>query len=203
MKQFKKKSPNAIWTAGIIALSLGTMQLQAADSEGNYAIRGLGSMECSSFLQDFEADPASGGDYSEWISGYLSAMNRVSEQTFDVSYIASNLEVAELVGRICLTRPEVRVEAALDGLLELMNSSKVELESDLVRVALSETSVTVRQSVLEEFVGVLVRDGYLETSRAYDDSVRDAVLVFQEERDLPTTGLPDFNTLVSAFSEQN
>lgn len=177
-----------------------TSPVKAADSDGNFAIRGLGSFTCEQFIQTLESNPESGDDYAEWMSGYLSAMNRLESETFDASYVASNSGLVTLATRVCANNPNVRVEEALASLLELMEPAKVTTESELVRVALGERSLMIRQSVLNQLVGYLVEEGYLEQSRSFDNTVRDALIEFQQDRGLTVTGLPDFNTIVSAFA---
>jgi hypothetical protein len=176
---------------------------KAADGAGNFAIRGVGSLFCSEFVQSVETDEEARIAYAEWVSGYLTALNRGEENTFDISYVASNLEVTALLGRVCSTRPEVRVEAALSGLTDLMRTSRVEKETELVRLSLGETSIMVRQSILDQFMQKLVEDGYLDAPRTFDNTARDAVVAFQQANNLPVSGLPDFNTLIRAFSAED
>lgn len=175
----------------------------AANKDGNYAIRGMGSFICSEFLETLEADESTRNSYSEWISGYISAMNRTELETFDVSFVPSNTAITGLVGRICSTRPDVRVETALASLLNLMSTAKIDEESDLVRTSLGESSVMIRQSVLDQLLVILVDAEYLNVARGFDNTVRDALLDYQQDHDLPLTGLPDSNTLISAFAPQS
>lgn len=187
----------------VLGAAFQSNEAKAADSDGNFAIRGVGSLSCEAFLQSVETDSEARLAYAEWVSGYLTALNRFEDGTFDTSYISSNLEVTALVGRVCTTRPDVLVEAALSGLVDLMNTSKVEQETELVRLSLGESSLMLRQSVLEQFIQRLVEEGHLNEPRSFDNTVRDAVIAYQQSNNLPVSGLPDFNTLIRAFSAEN
>lgn len=186
--------------AGLVVTFVAVAPGHAADANGNYAIRGAGSLNCETFLQALEDEPSSRTDYAEWISGYLSATNRLDAETFDASYVASNVDVATLTARICTNNRDVRVEEALASLLELMEPRKISTETELVRITLGERAMMIRQSVLDDFMKILVDQGYLDAPRDFDNTARDALIEFQEDRELPVTGLPDVNTLVRAFT---
>ena len=64
----------------IIALSL---QAQAADPEGNYAIWGKGQKSCFRYIKDRSAGEDEA--YKYFIMGYLTAFNAITPETYSIS----------------------------------------------------------------------------------------------------------------------
>ena len=64
----------------IIALSL---QAQAADPEGNYAIWGKGQKSCFRYMKDRSAGEDEA--YKYFIMGYLTAFNAITPETYSIS----------------------------------------------------------------------------------------------------------------------
>lgn len=183
----------------LAALVLGSAA-QGATNEGQYAVRGVGSTTCAEFLEELEASGGLPLRYVAWVSGYLTALNRDTPDTFDVSYIAENDDVLALASRICMTQSDILVETAVARLVNFMVDDRLEGSSNLTQLEVGDTRLTIRQSVYDAFVSVLVAAGYLEEVGEFDEGIRDAILAFQEDRDLSLTGLPDTNTLVAAFT---
>ena len=67
---------------GVFLLGL-SLQIQAADKTGNYAIWGLGQKSCFRYLKDRSA--AEDGPYKSYIMGYLTAFNAVTPETYSIS----------------------------------------------------------------------------------------------------------------------
>lgn len=67
---------------GVFVIGL-SLQIQAADKTGNYAIWGLGQKSCFRYLKDRAA--AEDGPYKSYIMGYLTAYNAVTPETYSIS----------------------------------------------------------------------------------------------------------------------
>ena len=69
----------------IIALVITglSLQVQAADKAGNYAIWGKGQKSCYRYLKDRSA--TAGDSYKDYIMGYLTAYNAMAPETFSIS----------------------------------------------------------------------------------------------------------------------
>lgn len=66
-------------TALGVVLSAGSFGVgKAADRNGDYAIVGYGSYPCSSLHQDTDAG------VGNWLAGYLTAINQVYDDTYDL-----------------------------------------------------------------------------------------------------------------------
>lgn len=183
----------------VAATLLAATAAPAANEDGQYAVRGIGSTSCGAFVDIIEEDrlPVS---YVAWMSGYLSGLNRLEAETFDVSYITQNESMMIMVGRLCSENREIILETAIARLVSFMSENRVKTETEFLRLKVGEQQVMIRQSVYDRFVEILVEKGFLDTPKGFSEQVRDAVVEFQEARGLTQTGLPDENTLVSAFS---
>ena len=180
----------------IIVSGAGHTGAQASSINGDFAVRGIGSFTCNELSQSLISNEGTRVAYAEWVSGYLTALNRKESNTFDVSYVVNSLNITTLVDRICLTQPTIMVEKALSNLTDALRLNKVEKKTELIRLSLGEESITLRQSILDQFITKLVEEGYLNTFRSFDDTAKDAVIVYQQKNNLPVSGLPDFNTLI-------
>lgn len=57
----------------------------AADAESMYKLRGLGAMSCSKYLEDRRTDMAGTAVYADWFTGYLTAYNYLTPDTYDIA----------------------------------------------------------------------------------------------------------------------
>lgn len=184
----------------IAATFFATSAAQAANEAGLYAVRGIGSTSCGAFVDLIEEEGRLPVPYVAWMSGYLSALNRLEAETFDVSYITQNESMMVLVGRLCSDSRDVILETAIARLVNFMSEERIKAESGFLRLNVGDQQVMIRQSVYDRFVDRLVANGFLDAPEGFSEQVRDAILEFQEERGLAQTGLPDEVTLISAFS---
>lgn len=181
------------------ALMLPAQGAFAASAQGDYAVIGIGSLTCKAYLEQLSTENPPLLAYSEWVSGYLSGLNRTLPDTFDASYISDNTHLAKLVGRVCRTQPDQLTETVLAQLVTSMMSAELTQYSDVVRVSVGNTAVAIRRLTLDRLIGVLVEQDYLPERRAFDETVRDALIRFQADKNLTQTGLPDTETLIVAF----
>lgn len=186
----------------LVSGGLASNPLSAANDDGQYAVRGVGSTTCNAFLQQVSDEGELPLRYVAWVSGYLSALNRLESSTFDVSYIHENDDILALAGRLCASEEELLLETALARLVTFMSNSRLTRESDLVRLQSGENQAVVRRETYDRFLGVLVEQGFLQTAKEFDEDVRDAIMAFQTEKGLQETGLPDTNTLVLALAPE-
>ena len=75
----------------------GIPAAQASDPAGNYIVRGIGARPCSDYLKAVGQSPEAVSPYLSWMEGYLTGINRLQPETFDVSPVTSAAVVAQLV----------------------------------------------------------------------------------------------------------
>jgi len=185
----------ALLGAGLLVLPLS---VNAADDQGNYAIRGAGAQTCQAMVDQLGETPGLLNAYASWMEGYLTGYNRFLEDTFDVSPVMSSREVAILVRNICQDATDIRVETALARLINLFAPARVQAASPPVTLSVGDSTLNIRQATLQRLQQVLIERGYtdVEANGRFNDATRDALSDFQAQQELSATGAPDVDTLI-------
>lgn len=68
-----------------LALPLAIDSVTAADAQNRYKLRGLGALECSKYLEDRRTDLKGSQSYADWFTGYLTAYNYMTADTYDIA----------------------------------------------------------------------------------------------------------------------
>lgn len=71
--------------AAAMLLPSGWTGAAAADAKNMYKLRGLGAMTCSKYLEDRRTDLAGTESYADWLTGYLTAYNYLTPDTYDIA----------------------------------------------------------------------------------------------------------------------
>lgn len=83
----------------------------AVDSNGNYAVWGVGKKSCFGFNKEM-----SSGDtdkYKHYIKGFLTAYNMLTEKTYSITSGMNESEVIEWLNDYCSENPMFGLETAL------------------------------------------------------------------------------------------
>lgn len=194
--------------AGAFALAAGLTlagAAEAADADGNYAVRGAGTQSCEAFAGAVDGRTPEIAVHMAWMEGYLSAHNRMADGTFDASPFVSPGEVVALVRNICRANPEIRVETALARLINMLEPHRVQRESEILTLAADDQRVLIRSATLRRVQEKLREKGLytLAPDGIFGPGTRRAVQQFQERESLPNrTGLPDADTLIRLFFDR-
>ncbi len=181
----------AVLAAGMASSSLG------ADAEGRFAIRGLGGADCARFMAAREAGGAEMSGWAGWVEGYLTGVNRLQADTYDVaSWQTAELLLARM-GKFCAENPEARFSEGLDLLIASIFEDRVKAESPLVRVEADGKAVFLYAETLAEVRRRLSDALGPQASEA--GTLADALRRFQAQAGAPLTGLPDQPTLNALF----
>jgi hypothetical protein len=144
--------------------SLGHAPLQAADSEGRFAIRGIGGESCSAVTAAIDAADEAGrieiiGALSTWLGGYLTFANRMIDGRFDATPLASDIDMLAVVVDRCEKEPDLQFEAAAFDILGVLVPYGVETLSQLVEL---EDAIALRKATLEALRESMLLGGYIE-----------------------------------------
>lgn len=135
----------------------------AADEDGQYAIRGIGSYDCSTVLEqiaDESTRTEAGQIYNAWISGYLSAINRTEQDTFDIFPTAYDQPVLMVALAQCQQSPEMMFEEVILSLASLFYPARVTAHSPLAPGEVDE--LIVREEVVRKLQQRLIHLGFLD-----------------------------------------
>jgi hypothetical protein len=100
----------------IALLTLGSFA-SAADKNGLFAIRGAGLLTCHTFVQEREAASDAYVMIGGWLDGYVTAINELSLETFDVTPYESTELLTILINRHCKDNPTDILYAVTNNLL--------------------------------------------------------------------------------------
>ena len=98
----------------IIALSLLMLTpaiTMAVDTDGNYAVWGIGKKSCFGFNKDMAGEDNT--KYKHYIKGFLTAYNIFTEKTYNITGTMNETEVLEWLNEYCADNPMSGLEAAL------------------------------------------------------------------------------------------
>jgi hypothetical protein len=183
----------------IAVLALASAPAMAADKDGIFSVRGLGSGKCSELTLAIEKkDSASIQLYGSWLSGYLSASNRLISQTFDAIPGSSVNDALGVVAVVCGRNPDVLVETATYQALEALNPVRLRQDSPLLTMQDGARSLKIRQEALM-FVQTELASAKLYKGPADgkpSPELARSIRTFQKAQKLPETGLPDMDVIV-------
>lgn len=177
---------------------------QAADVDNQFAVLGAGSFDCQRYIEmaDSQAAPEITQMIS-WMQGYLTALNRETDAVFTTTPFVASTDTATLLLNVCRQAPTLRIEAALNELAGFLGHYPVETASDIIQIPTPTGTLAVRESVLRDIRRRLAELDYLAPAESgqFDDDTRQAIVAFQQDEQLETSGVPDADTLLRLLYE--
>ena len=96
----------------LITLMLTSTTAVAVDSDGNYAVWGLGKKSCFGFNQAVAANE--GFDkYKHYIKGFITSYNMFTEKTYSISANMNETQIIDWLNEYCVDNPMFGLETAL------------------------------------------------------------------------------------------
>lgn len=182
-----------------IGVALATPGM-AADTEGTYAVRGLGSLTCDEVVA--RVDEAAGQiplDLVAWSDGALSASNRLLPDTHDLMPFRSPPDLsARLAVNVCRSFADITFDQAVNEVFALLGKIRLTGQEAEVSARIGEQEIQLAPSTLSYMTTALIVRGFLDDAEPgdYGPSTAEALIAFQAEQGLPQTGLPDQETLL-------
>lgn len=179
------------------ALPCFALPALAADSTGNYAVRGVGTMNCAQFVNAVDGNTPELRAFVSWMEGALTAINRLTPNTFDVVPFNSPGAVAAIVLRQCRERPTMGFDAAVRATVDTLGRARVTTNSPWVEMTVGQNRVTLRAETIAALQARLQSLGLMTTppDGRFSMATREAIKRFQQVRRLPVTELPDPDTV--------
>jgi hypothetical protein len=170
----------------------------AMDAAGNFAIKGAGATSCAQYTQALDDKAREIYLFAGWIDGYLTGVNQLQRETFDVAPWQTTELLAQLLANYCRQRPEAQFMLAATHLLQSMYPVRLETSSELVKTENGTDVAFVYKAVLQQVQEALNERGYdVAADGAFGPQTQQALKAFQRENDIPAvTGLPDQQTLM-------
>ncbi len=187
-------------TIGLLVL----VPAQAADTKGNFALRGIGSQSCKVMLEELQKTPATAAIAASWLLGYMSATNRYEPETFDISPVTDPQSIFNVLMALCKAHPDARVQTVASDTLAALGKARVKADSPMVETKSGNATAQIRQETLLLVQKRLNEKGYLKSKPdgSYGAQTEAAVKAFQTAEKLPVTGVPDAPTIIRLLIEQ-
>lgn len=186
-------------TVALGATLLLSGPLQAADDDGDYAIRGAGGFACERYVQAVEEQGDNVRQFVRWMEGYATGLNRLQDDTFDVSPILDPAAMANLMVSICRQNPEIAFETAVAQGMNSLSPVRERAASAAETLENDGNTLMVRRETMRRVQQALAELGHYDSSidGLYGPGTRRAIVAFQESAELASTGLPDPDTLLN------
>jgi len=178
----------------------------AADKNGKYAVRGVGSSKCSQMVSAIDSkDQNVRKDavllYTSWLNGYLTYVNRIEKETYDIVPLTdSSYLLAVIVGQ-CRSNPDALVDSISIQVVGALSKARITSESPLVALTVGDQKGSFRKATLIALQNKLIASGHFKgkADGEFGTSSQKALRAFQKAEKLKETGFPDTDTLMRAL----
>jgi len=198
MVKISMKSPKISHLVLAVLLVSGK-PLFSADVDGNYAVRGPGAQACSSYLSAVQNDNVEEiANYMAWFEGYLSALNRLSSDTFDHVPLLDRPALARVLVNVCQQLDGQNVEVASAQTINAFDEYRERQQSETRELAFEDQVAILRDATMAVLQTALSELGHYDSvvDGLYGPGTRSALIAFQESVGLPPTGVPDADTVL-------
>lgn len=178
---------------------------QAADADGNFAIRGIGAQNCGALAEAIEAaDETARAEivaaHATWLGGYLTQANRLVEGRFDTVPFVSDVDMLAIVVDRCEAAPDATVETAAAEILAILLPFGT---AELAPLADLEDSVALRRPTVVALQQALIDRGYLDDTAdgVVGPRTRAAVEQFNADQGIGGGSAISIETILRAFAD--
>lgn len=191
--------------AGRLLLICSVLQFanpaQAADEAENFAVKGAGLARCVDYIEARQSNAPAFYQFGGWINGYLTALNQLKPETYDLAPWQSSDLLAGVILRNCRENPEKRFINTVATMVASLNAQRLLTKSPLVEAHAGETRIRVYQELLRRTQEKLAENGLYqgEPNGLFDQQTEDGLRAYQKAGRLTETGLPDQATLLAMF----
>lgn len=199
MTPFKVLRPIGV---AAVTMCLWSAAAEAAGAQGRFAIKGIGAQTCAQFGTAFQERSRAAYVFAGWVDGYVSALNRLQDATFDAAPWQSTDIMMALINNHCARNPEARLFEVVQALLRYYSDQRLAEISPPVDAVVGERTVTLYRDVLRLAQSALAQQGLYAGAAdgLFGPKTRAAFEAFQEKSNIEKTGLPDQQTLYRLFA---
>lgn len=185
-----------IFFVAAIALFSAT-SIFAADEDGYFMLKGAGGTACERFSKAVGENDREFVSYAGWVEGYISAINRLEPGVYDLAAWRGTEMLLAALSRYCADHPEQTFHDALVLMARQIRPSAIEQKTAVAVADSDGKSVVLYQETIRRVQANLKQRGLFEgdVSGEWTPQTREALKLFQLQKELPQHGLPDQYTL--------
>ncbi len=174
----------------------------AADSEGRFAVEGVGRATCVDYLKAASEKNPVYYSIGGWIEGYLTAVNAQTPETYDITPWQQTDLFAALLESHCQGNPEINIIVIIRGMVDSLMADRLLEPSPVKAVDIGGREVYFYDLVLRRIQQALKDKGHYQggIDGDYGPGTKAAMTSFQQSMGLEATGLPDQVTLFELLS---
>lgn len=204
MARLHRKMRGAAMRPLLFVLALSAGEAIAADSDGNFAIKGAGLQTCGAFVASFEARSTDLGLYGGWIDGFLTGQNQYLDGIFDLAAWETTQVLLGLTHSSCSQLPpETRFIDGFAQVMRVLRPNAIPEQTGASTARLGDSAVALYDIVMIRMKASLVERGYIPgdvESATFTSETAAALKAFQADSGLTESGLPDQQTLYTLFN---
>lgn len=136
----------------------------AKDLNGSFVVKGVGTLSCKELIIAARKDAPVLQQYAGYLSGYISAYNELSDETFDVLPWQHLDTVMLLLLENCKQKPESTVGGAVSRVTQFFKANKQVIKAEKTEVKGPQQSVFLYPTVVEQITNALQQKGYDTTN---------------------------------------
>lgn len=173
-----------------------------AASDRAFAIKFPGNQSCQSYVDAGEERGMEHAFFLGWLNGYVTSFNRHRAETVDVAPWQKLPLLSGLLLNYCRENPDKTFLVAVDAMIGALLPTRLRANSELVDIDTGDVPLQLYKAVLERAQQSLTELGYYSggVDGVFGDSTKDAIQQFQQKKGIPTSGLPDQQTLYQLFN---
>jgi hypothetical protein len=182
--------------AALLLSVLGSTSANSATEDGQFATYSVGAQSCENILTAYRERDKKAVllEVSSWLSGYITALNRVEKSVYDITPVMNHSALAMLTMQVCSANPNTLFEAVAKATIDAFSAVKIQQESNGVSLKNQQYSVVVRSSVIRPLQSILADQGYLDAEGAdgvFGNNTSKAISEWQKANNKQVTGLFD------------
>ena len=188
----------------LIACSI-PLNAWAADKDNNFGAKGIAALPCATFVEERKALTPLYGEAMAWLTGYLSAYNYLTPDTYAVAPWQGPELLLSLMASHCVKHPEESLFHATNTLINSISEERLRTVSEVITISVGDQRLNMFKDIVFRIQTALKEKGYLKIRWAtgnYDNSTIAAMKAFQTGNKLEGTGIPDQFSLHLLFSKQ-
>lgn len=177
----------------MVPLAFLVPQVQAADAEGRFSVKGAGISTCQRYLEEWEAKSDAVYAFGGWVEGYLTAANQFLPETYDLAPWETTTLLTALLAEHCKKEPQIPFVQAVRSMTAALRNERLEQSSPVIMAEHAGSGVRVYREVLRRAQERLkALDLYRgPVNGEFGADTRAALETFQKSEGLTVTGLPD------------
>lgn len=157
-----------------------------------YVVEGPGKTKCVEFA-DYPKGDARVGNLAAWLSGYMTAHHRLSDDIFDLTPWQTPSVLLGLLAQYCAANPDSMVEEGAQDLVDYLYPRAMRSASDVVAMRKGDEMVLLYETVLKQVRVALWDAGYARGGS--EKALAEDLAAYQAAEGLKVTGLPDQATI--------